>query len=298
MAERKTILVIDDSELIQRLVATRLSDLGVEIVEALDGRTGLQLADRLQHKVGMLDVERQEVDGFEVCAKLKLAPATVDIPVIFITGLDTSIDKVRGFDLGAIDYITKPFDPAELRARVRSALKLKSLMDMLSSQAKLDGLTGLHNRRYFDERLTQEIAAGQRYKKPVGLLLLDIDEFKQINDRNGHPLGDKVIVRFAELINAACRTTDIPCRYGGDEFAIILPESDKGQSEKLADRLHEIIHGDVELQSLIDTRITPSIGAACALPDSDTDASGLLLKADSALYDSKKAGRDRVTMAA
>jgi len=298
MAERKTILVIDDSELIQRLVASRLSDLGVQIVEALDGRTGLELAERLQPHLVLLDIGMPEMDGFEVCAKLKLDPATVDIPVIFITGLDTSVDKVRGFDLGAIDYITKPFDPAELRARVRSALKLKSLMDMLSSQAKLDGMTGLHNRRYFDERLAQEIAAGQRYKKPVGLLLLDIDEFKQINDRNGHPLGDKVIVRFAELIHSACRAADIPCRYGGDEFALILPESDKAQSEKLADRLHEIIHGDVELQSLIDARITPSIGVACALPDSDTDASGLLLKADSALYDSKKAGRDRVTMAA
>jgi len=298
MAERGLILVIDDSELIQRLIMTRVAELGVEVISALDGSVGLEIAESRQPDLILLDIEMPDVSGFEVCAKLKLNPNTVNIPVIFITGLNTSVDKVRGFDLGAVDYVTKPFDPAELKARVRSALKIKNLMDMLASQAQLDGRTGLHNRRYFDQRLGQELASGERYRKPVGLLLVDIDEFKQINDRNGHPKGDQVIKRFAELIQAACRESDTPCRYGGDEFAIILPESDKQQAQNLADRLHQIIRSDAELQAIIDAAITPSIGAACAMPGDDTDASGLLLKADQALYQSKEAGRDRVTIAA
>jgi len=298
MGKRDLILIIDDSELIQRLIAARVAELGVDIIEAEDGHTGIDMAEARQPDLILLDIKMPEVCGFEVCAKLKLNPATVDIPVIFITGLDTSVDKVRAFDLGAVDYVTKPFDPAELKARVRSALKVKNLMDMLASQAQLDGLTGLHNRRYFDQRLAQEIAASQRYNKPVGLVLIDIDMFKQINDQHGHPRGDQVIKRFAELIQTACRETDTPCRYGGDEFAIILPETEKAKAQVLAGRLHEMICTDSEMQSYINAAVTPSIGAACAMPGEEIDASGLLLKADQALYQSKEAGRNRVTIAA
>lgn len=298
MGKRNRILIIDDSELIQRLIAARVAELGVDIIEAEDGYTGIEMAEAHQPDLILLDIKMPEISGFEVCAKLKLNPATVGIPVIFITGLDTSVDKVRGFDLGAIDYVTKPFDPAELKARVRSALKVKNLMDMLASQAQLDGLTGLHNRRYFDQRLGQEIAASHRYNKPVALVLIDIDMFKEINDQHGHPKGDQVIKRFAEIIQSACRETDTPCRYGGDEFAIILPETEKAKAQVLADRLHEMICTDSEMQSYINAAVTPSIGAACAMPGEEVDASGLLLKADQALYQSKEAGRNRVTIAA
>jgi len=222
----------------------------------------------------------------------------VNIPVIFITGLTDSEEKVRGFDLGAVDYVTKPFDVAELKARVNSALKMKSLMDLLASQAQLDGMTGLHNRRYFDQRLSQELSAARRYDRRVGLIILDIDRFKQINDQHGHPKGDKVIIRVAEIIQETCRTTDIPCRYGGDEFAIILSETNNEQAQNFADRLHDRIMKDDELTSIIGEAVTTSIGVAYSEGSEELDASGLLYKADQALYRSKEDGRNRVTIAA
>ncbi len=298
MNSHQKVLIIDNSELVHRLIAAKVSDLGVKLLNAHDGRSGLSLAQHQHPDLILLDVNMPDLSGFEVCRLLKHDANTHDIPVIFLSGLNESVNKVKGFDLGAIDYVTKPFDPAELRARVRAALNTKVLMDLLTTQAQLDGLTGLHNRRYFDRRLEQEMDAARRYKRLVGLLLVDVDRFKAINDNFGHPKGDQVLRKVAALIRCACRQSDVPCRFGGDEFALILLESSQQHTQRCGTRLVETIRNSDQLKAIIDEPVTLSIGAAASEPSHELTAAQLVARADEALYASKTAGRDRFTLSA
>ena len=294
---RQKVLIIDDAEQIHHLVRARLKGLAVDIICSSTGQTGLAAAKAEQPDLILLDVNMPGMSGFEVCKLLKDNAETYNIPVVFLTGVDETVNKVKGFDLGAVDYVTKPFDPAELRARVRSALKTKELMDMLTTQAQIDGLTGLHNRRYFDHRLEQELSEAQRYEKPVGLLLLDIDHFKSINDTYGHPKGDQVLSKLAEVLTQTCRGSDIPCRYGGEEFAVILPESMADFAYQSGQRLLVEIRQHPELTSILGQPVTVSIGAACAGPGDRITPAALIHNTDQALYASKTSGRNRVTAA-
>lgn len=291
------ILVIDDSPLIHQLVGARLSDLGVQLSYARTGNEGLQQACRQLPDLILLDINLTDMTGFEVCRLLKHDPRTHDLPIIFLTGAGDVANKICGFDLGAVDYVVKPFDPPELRARVRAALRTKALMDMLTEQAAIDGLSGLHNRRYFDQRLDQESEAALRYHRHLGLLLIDIDHFKQINDRFGHPKGDQIIQRFAELLRFLARQSDVPCRYGGDEFALILPEANYHQTCGCGRRLIARVTGDPQLQSIVGELISVSVGGASTEADSGIDPDRLICRADQALYQSKRGGRGRCTIA-
>lgn len=298
MKPRQKILIIDDAQQIHHLVRARLKGLAVDLISCESGQEGLVIAKDTQPDLILLDVNMPNgLSGFEVCKKLKDDSETHGIPVIFLSAADEPINKVIGFDLGAIDYVTKPFEPAELRARVRSALKIKELMDLLTSQAQIDGLTGLRNRRYFDQRLTQELAEGRRYGRPVGLLMLDVDHFKSINDAFGHPKGDQVLVKIAEILTRNCRSTDIPCRYGGEEFTIILPEAAGDITYQSGQRLLEQIRTSPELTAIIGRPVTVSIGAACAWPKDQLLPAALVDLADQALFAAKTAGRNRVTAA-
>ncbi len=297
MSRRQKVLIIDDAEQIHHLVRARLKGLDVDVMCSATGQTGLAAAKAEMPDLVLLDVNMPGMSGFEVCKLLKDNPDTYNIPVIFLTGVDETVNKVKGFDLGAVDYVTKPFDPAELRARVRSALKTKELMDMLTTQAQIDGLTGLHNRRYFDRRLEQELAEGQRYKRPVGMLLLDIDHFKSINDTYGHPKGDQVLSKLAEVLAQTCRSSDIACRYGGEEFAIILPEAHAEYAYQSGQRMLVEIRQHPELTAILGQPVTVSIGAACATPTDRVTPAAFLHQTDQALYTSKTSGRNRVTAA-
>jgi len=294
MLSRQTVLVIDDSQVIHRIVRARIEDLGVDTVDAFNGAEGLQIARREQPDLILLDVNLESESGFDICARLKQDPETYQIPVIFISGAEDAFNKVKAFDLGAVDFVTKPFDPAELKARVRAALKTKALMDMLTTQAQLDGLTALHNRGYFDQRLAQELSAGRRYDRPVGLLLIDVDHFKSINDSFGHPKGDEVLRKLADVMRSAMRESDICCRYGGEEMAVILAESSPADAYQAGVRLLEEIRNSSALMAILGRPVTVSIGAACATPDMKATPETLLRDADKALYRAKAAGRNRV----
>jgi diguanylate cyclase (GGDEF)-like protein len=288
------VLVIDDSQVIHRVVRARIEDLDVEMIDAFSGREGLEAARRAQPDLILLDVDPGDLHGFDACAELKQDPATVHIPVIFISGAEDAFDKVKAFEIGAVDYVVKPFDPAELKARVRAALKTKALMDMLTTQAQLDGLTGLHNRGYFDKRLAQELSAGRRYGRSVGLLLIDVDHFKSINDTLGHPAGDEVLKKLADVLRTVMRESDIACRYGGEEMAIILAESSPGEAYHAGLRLLEEIRRSKPLLGMLGREVTVSIGVACATPEKKVTAEALVSEADRALYRAKAAGRNRV----
>ena len=199
------VLVIDDSEPIHKLVAARLRPEGLEVVCELDGERGIARAVSDPPDLILLDVDLPDVDGFEVCRQMKEHPATRDVPIIFLTGTTSTDSKVRGLDLGAVDYVTKPFDQVELRARVRAALRTKRLQDILEQQSFLDGLTGLWNRAYMDRRLESELNVTRRYGRPLSLVLADIDHFKSVNDTHGHLFGDVVLQGIGEALRAHAR---------------------------------------------------------------------------------------------
>jgi len=289
------LLVIDDSELIHRLLRVRLQHERIEILSAESASEGLRMARALHPEVVLLDIEMDEMDGFEVLSRLKSDPETQQIAVIFISATGDTMDRVRGLDLGAVDFISKPFEVVELKARVRSALRMQHLFRMLEQKAQIDGLSGLWNRRYFEQRLQQEVSEAIRHKQPVSLLMCDLDRFKRINDQYGHPLGDAVIERMAQILSSG-RTSDIACRYGGEEFGVILPNTDLREAAEVAERHRIAIEAQVwpESPSLV---VTASFGA-CDLESVQGPPSpeALVACADAALYQAKARGRNCVQL--
>lgn len=289
---RRRVLVIDDELSIHMLVKARLGDEAGEVHTALGGLSGLDAARALLPDVILLDVEMPDLNGFEICRRLKADPITQNIQVIFLSADSSSEQKSAGLDLGAADYISKPFDPAELRARVRASLRTKSLMDMLATRALLDGLTGLWNRAFLQERLDSELARCRRYGSELSLVMLDIDRFKNINDRYGHPFGDHVLCEVAACLTGECREEDSVCRYGGEEFAIIALGSPVTGSIALAERLRAAIEKLAFSVGGTPVQVTASFGVASAGQDTSI---GLMERVDRCLYEAKQNGRNRVT---
>ena len=293
----QSILAIDDSEDIHKLLDVRLHPEGVVLHHTLDPSEGLRMARDLLPDLVLLDIDMPKLTGFEVCAALKTDATTASIPIIFLTAASDALNKVHGFDLGAVDYVTKPFDAAELRARVRAALRTKRYQDLLATRSDIDALTGLSNRGYFDRRLKDELAAHQRYGRDVCLVMLDIDEFKTLNDAHGHPFGDRVLEAIGTLLRAASRATDAPCRFGGDEFALILTETPLAGGAEMAERLRKQIAAiglPVHGRPIV---VTASLGVANA-DDGVSTPEALLRAADDALYEAKRSGRNRVCASA
>jgi two-component system cell cycle response regulator len=290
------LLAIDDSELIHRLLQVRLQGERLELHGALSANDGLRMARELLPEVILLDIELDEMDGFEVLSQLKQDPRTHDIAVIFISAASDTMDRVRGLDLGAVDFIAKPFEVVELKARVRLALRMRHLVKMLEHRAQIDGLSGLWNRRYFDQRLSQEFSEARRHKRPLSLIMCDVDRFKRLNDQFGHPFGDLVIERVAQML-AGGRGSDIACRYGGEEFSMILPSTSAEHALEVAERKRVMIESQ-PWPGHPDLVVTASFGIA-DLQRMSPDASmeELICAADSALYRAKQQGRNRIEIA-
>jgi diguanylate cyclase (GGDEF)-like protein len=292
---RPRLLAIDESTMVHRLLKARLKSERLEIHCAITGAQGLETARTLLPEVILLDVQMPDIDGFQVLARLKADPLTHDIPVIFFSGSSDTKDRIRGLEMGAIDFVMKPFDIGELKARVRSALRIRLLIRMLAQRAQIDGLTGLWNRAYFDERLKEEVMIAARHQSNLALILCDLDCFKQVNDTYGHPFGDQVLEEFAKIL-AAGRMGDVSCRYGGEEFAVILPRSDAGDAVAVAERFRISLrsHAWTEANTL---RVTASFGVADLNQIGEASAKRLLQLADDAMYAAKQRGRDRVVKA-
>jgi two-component system, cell cycle response regulator len=289
------VLIIDDSQPIHALVRVRLADEGIELHSAHTGLSGLQVAQENPPDVILLDVDMPDLNGFEVCRRLKADGRTMDVPIIFLTGASSTEEKITGLELGAVDYITKPFDPAELRARVRSSLRTKYLLDLLARKAMIDGLTGLWNRRYFDRRLTEEMSLARRTEGQLACILGDIDHFKSCNDRFGHTFGDEVLRCVSAIMGGIVRTEDVLCRYGGEEFAVIVPNSNANGAAELGERLRAAI-ASAKIGVRTDApHVTASFGIAEM--NGDQDEKTLLDNADAALYRAKQEGRNRVVSA-
>jgi two-component system, cell cycle response regulator len=294
-----TVLAIDDSPDVHRLLDVRLRPEELILHHALDAEEGLAKAVELRPDLILLDVDLPLVTGFEVCQRLKSEPSTASIPIIFLTGATEIHTKVQGFDLGAVDYVVKPFEPAELRARVRAALRTKRFHDLLSARSHVDGLTGVWNRSYFNQRIGDEISAAQRYLRTVTIVMLDLDNFKGHNDSFGHPFGDQVLEVVGEILHTSLRTTDAPCRYGGEEFALILTETDEQGAVVSAERIRQKIAQHPFRPRDRHVQVTASLGVACStmFDRKSLSVSKLVTAADDALYGAKHEGRNRVCVA-
>ena len=289
------VLIVDDSAEALAIAKARLAKEGLDVVCAGGGRAGLEAAERERPDLILLDLDMPDMSGFDVCRALKANTDLCMIPVIFLSGSGTDDDKVVGLDLGAVDYVTKPFDVFELRARVRAALRTKRLQDLLIHFGQVDPLTELNNRRVLMERLREEWARIQRHSGSLAFIMADIDHFKRINDAHGHPQGDRVLCEVAKAIASECRQSDIPGRYGGEEFAVVCVESDAESAAGLAERCRRRIEEERVPLAAEDIQVTASFGVS----DSGGAASEgeLVEAADTALYEAKRAGRNRVVVA-
>jgi two-component system, cell cycle response regulator len=286
------ILIIDDSPDARAIAKARLGPEGHRIVFAANGAEGLACAAKENPDLILLDVDMPDLSGFEVCRRLKNDPALNAIPVIFVSGSNDIPDKIKGLDLGAVDYVTKPFDAFELRARVRAALRTKRLQDILRDRALIDPLTELANRRAFDDRLGQEWARASRYALRLALIMVDIDHFKNVNDQHGHQVGDETLRQVARRFHMGFRQADLLFRYGGEEFTLLLPETTLASASQLAQRLRLGLCMEPVMVSGTRLDVTASFGVA---DNENMDkAEQLVAAADESLYQAKFQGRNAV----
>jgi diguanylate cyclase (GGDEF)-like protein len=293
-----TILVIDDDASIHTAVERRLDGVVDQVLKADSPTKGLRIAIQEKPDVILLDVNMPQIDGFKVCRNLQENPTTHDIPILFLTADHNPANLAKALDAGGSDYISKPFNAIELEARVRVALRTKRMVDLLQEKARIDAVTGLNNRAAMDDALAAATSAFQRTGHSVALLMIDLDHFKKVNDSYGHGVGDDVIRKVGASIRAGCRPYDIACRFGGDEFGVILAESDTACAEQISKRILSQI-SNIKIRAggdEIKVACSGGLASATNMPI-DFESADLLKAADEALYRAKSEGRNRLTVA-
>ncbi len=287
------VLLVDDAPEIHRLLGVKLRNEDLTLLSAFGGEEAIEMAIDLQPSLILLDINMPGINGLETLRRLKDEATTIEIPVIMLSGSTTSSDKVVAFEMGATDYVTKPFDVPELRARINSSLRVTRLLWMLAQRAQIDGLTGLWNRAHLNEKLAAEIEQSVRSGDPLALVMCDLDHFKRLNDTFGHPAGDVVLQSFAKILKAELRRYDVACRYGGEEFALIVPSSDARNTAGLCDRIRKAI-AQMTWPRYPDMRVTGSFGITTCGVSGGREISNWIEAADRALYSAKASGRNRV----
>ena len=294
---RPRLLVVDDQPVnIQAIYQTFCAD--HQVLMATSGEQAIELCLSKQPDLVLLDVVMPGTDGFEVCRRLKADEATRDIPVIFVTAQDDEAAETRGLDAGAVDFISKPINPKIVRARVRTQLTLKAQSDLLREWVYTDGLTGVHNRRYFDERMEVEWARAIRNSNALSVVLLDVDFFKRYNDCYGHLAGDECLRRVASALRACVRRPgDVVARFGGEEFVCLLPDTDLAGAMTVAEEFSQLLsvqqipHADSSVASVV----TVSLGVCTKRAGLGGSAERLMREADAQLYVAKARGRHQAS---
>lgn len=309
--QNATVLVIDDSPTNLAVLYDYLNSMGAEVLVKKDGESGIEIAIRKQPDIIILDVLMPNIDGYETCRRLKLESTTKAIPVIFASALVETADKLKGFEMGGVDYITKPFQLEEVLARIEVHLSIIILQQQLQlanqaleianqklyKQTVLDGLTQISNRRHFDDYLAQEWQRAVREKQSIALLICDIDFFKQYNDTYGHQGGDDCLKQIAQVMdNVPKRPMDLVARYGGEEFGVILPNTNITGAIKIGEQICQVVR-DLKIEhkkSSAADYVTLSLGINCIIPTIENDITEFIEMADKALYQAKNQGRNRV----
>ncbi len=295
-SDRPKILIVDD-EPVNIHVLGRILGSEYRLIFARGGAEALRAVSAQSPDLILLDVLMPGVDGYQVCMRLQDDSETSGIPVIFVTALGDESDEARGFEFGAVDYVTKPLSPPIVRARVRTHLELKRQRDMLKNLALLDGLTGVANRRRFDEALPSEWRRCARNQAPLSLAMVDVDRFKGFNDRYGHLAGDDCLRQVAQALSGALhRPADLIARFGGEEFVLLLPETDAVGATRVAEAARSAAArlGIVHESSPPAGIVTVSLGVATADPvPAGAEAAAVVDLADRLLYQAKGLGRNR-----
>jgi diguanylate cyclase (GGDEF)-like protein len=292
--KRGKLLLVDDIKSNVNILKLKLKkeyDIGV----AYDGKSAIEQVFKDPPDLILLDVEMPGMDGYEVCRRLKAEKHTENIPIVFITSKTEEEDETKGLELGAIDYITKPFSIPIVKARVKNLMQMKMQQDILENLSLIDGLTGIPNRRYFDQAFQQEWRRAIRTQMPLSVIMMDIDFFKKYNDYYGHPSGDECLRSVARGISQALhRPQDVVARYGGEEFIALLPDTNIAGAFTIGENMRRNVE-NLEIphaQSLSADYVTISAGIANIVPKNEYSPALLIEGADKALYKAKKDTRN------
>src|SRR6056297_3440198 len=296
MQKKYRILIVDDERSNRKVLSELLSDdfdivLAKNASQAFQRLNGEQIIDLV-----LLDIMLPDMDGYEILKKMKNTEEQMDIPVIFITVLDSTEDEEKAFQLGAVDFITKPFHPSIVKLRVKNQIKLIEQKQMLEEMAGIDGLTGINNRRSFDTIYQKEWQKALRYHEPLSLIMIDVDFFKNYNDYYGHGAGDAVLKEIAKVINSQLnRPEDAVSRYGGEEFVVILPRTEKAAATKKAEEIRKAVESLAITHEKSDCAdvVTISLGGVTHEQEDD-NPEAFLKQSDEMLYKAKSEGRNRV----
>jgi diguanylate cyclase (GGDEF)-like protein len=292
------ILVGDNSQVVREVLRWHLESHGYQVLEAGDGAESVALARQMKPSAILLSVELPVLNGHEALTRLKADPELRDTPVVFITAHTETDDVVEGLRLGAHDYLRKPFEPAEVIARVSAAVRVKELQDDLRARnaeldhiARSDPLTGLANRRHLDEQLAVHASSAARRHHELSVAVIDIDNFKSVNDTYGHSAGDTVLREVARRLAGSARVEDVVGRWGGEEFLVILPHCGVGDAAIVSERIRQAVEASpIRAEDGISIHLTVSVGCAGGTGDR------VIERADAALYAAKEGGRNRTVV--
>jgi two-component system cell cycle response regulator len=296
------VLLVEDNEIDRNIILKALEKEFLRLETAKNGQEAISCIQSGEVDLVLLDILLPDINGFEICKRLKTMDTAKDIPVIVITCLDDIDSKITGVKLGADDFLIKPIDTRELNARIKVLLDKKDQLDKLRthyeyalSSASIDSLTGLYNHGYFKKFLSLEVKRSLRQQYPVSLLMIDIDEFKLFNDTLGHVKGDDILHNLGNLIRSVIREVDLTARYGGDEFVVILPYSDRNGAVKVSNRIQNTISSDEVFKEFSRNmnELTVSIGVA-EFPSDCVDDEDMIRKADHMLYLAKQKGKNQI----
>jgi diguanylate cyclase (GGDEF)-like protein len=295
------VVIVDDDAAIRRLVKLYLTRSGYETFEFATGDEARAELQSLPWDLVILDRRLPDMDGVVLCHELKSNPEFKARYIILLTGEAEQEDKVLGLDLGADDYITKPFQPPELLARIRAAKRIVDLQkELMESNKRLellsitDGLTKLYNHRHFQDELARAFEESERYGRPLSLAIVDLDFFKKVNDTYGHAVGDEVLKAVSRIFQESIRSTDLAARYGGEEFAVMMPETDLSEALVFAEKIRGLVENLPVQTAAATIPVTVSIGVGNVPHSRIHTAKELVVAADKALYRAKRNGRNQV----
>ena len=294
--KKNSVLIVDD-ESSNIMALTHILSPDYTVYAAKSGQNAVTAAEKYLPDVILLDIIMPEMDGYAVMSVLKRSEKTQNIPVIFITGLRDADDEEKGLNMGAADYISKPFRPAIVRLRVNNQIKMLNQFHIIEQISMIDQLTSIPNRRGFDSRMDMEWIRAIRENTLISILILDVDKFKEYNDTYGHQQGDVVLWTVAKTVSQSLnRPGDFAARWGGEEFVVLLPNTDCTCARNIAERIrHNVSNTHISCIDGTETRITVSIGGNTQSPQLDSSREGFIAGADKALYRAKESGRNRVS---
>lgn len=302
-APRSRVLVVDDDRSNCERLMQLLNDEGYDVDVAFDGMVGLEKIREAPPDLVVLDVMMPKMNGLELCRIIKQSLGELFLPVILCTVKGDIDSKVQGLKMGADDYLAKPYNPIELKARITSLLRIKQLQDRINSKKRqledmsfTDALSGLYNHRYLQQRMNEEFKRAQRYNDPLSCVMVDVDHFKQANDTHGHQFGDMVIREVAAILRQCVREHDIITRYGGDEFLIILPRTHFTGSLAVAERIWKTMAAHNFSDGTASMRLSASIGISFFPNKNVSGPEQLISHADEALYKAKRDGRNKICL--